>query len=464
MNKILKKKSYAFGWHYPEKNSAKTEAGLSKQVVTKISSLKNEPDWMKQFRLTAYKTFLTKKMPDWGANLSDLDFKKIHYFIRPQSKTGQNWNTVSPDIKKTFDRLGIPEAEKKFLAGVSAQYDSEVVYHNLSAELSKLGVIYASMDEALKKYPALVKKYFGTLIPTSDNKFAALNSAVWSGGSFVYVPKNVKVDRPLQAYFRINAARLGQFERTLIIIEDGAEAHYIEGCTAPTYSENSLHAAVVEVFVGKNATFRYTTIQNWSDNVYNLVTKRARVDAGGSMSWVDGNLGSKITMKYPSCHLVGAGAHGEVLSLAWAGAGQHQDAGAKMLHLAPNTTSQIISRSVSENNGRTSYRGLALINTNAENSRARVQCDALLLSARAKSDTYPTNIQKNSNSIIEHEASVSRLDEKRLAYLQSRGIAEARAKSLMVQSFFEPITRHLPIEYALELKELINLEMAGSVG
>ncbi len=464
MKKMLTKKSYAFGWHYPEKNSAKTSAGLSEEVVKKISTLKKEPAWMRAFRLQGYQKFLAKKMPTWGGDLSRLNFQNIHYFVRPESAPSKNWQDVSPDIKKTFDRLGIPEAEKKFLAGVGAQYDSETVYHNLSAELKKLGVIYASMDEAVQKYPGLVKKYFGTLIPALDNKFAALNSAVWSGGSFVYVPKGVKVERPLQAYFRINAARMGQFERTLIIIEDEAEAHYIEGCTAPTYSENSLHAAVVEVFVGKNARFRYTTIQNWSDNVFNLVTKRARVETGGSMSWVDGNLGSCLTMKYPSCYLMGRGAHGETLSLAWAGHNQHQDTGAKMIHVAPQTTSQIVAKSVSSDTGRTSYRGLVQIDKSADGARARVQCDALLLGAKAKSDTYPTNIKKNATAIIEHEASVSQLDEKRLAYLQSRGLSESRARSLMVQSFFDPIIRHLPMEYALELKELINLEMEGSVG
>ncbi len=448
----------------PERSVFKTPKGLREDVVRAISKYKNEPDWMTAFRLKAYATFKQKVMPTWGADLSAIDFDDIFYYLKPVNKQGRTWNDVPAEMKRTFDRLGIPEAEKKFLAGVGAQYDSEVIYHSVRESLSKQGVVFTDMDTGLREYPEIVKQYFGKLIPAHDNKFAALNSATWSGGSFVYVPKGAKVELPLQAYFRINARSLGQFERTLIIAEEGSSVHYVEGCTAPVYATDSLHAAVVEIFVKKGARVRYTTIQNWSKNVYNLVTKRARVEEEGVMEWIDGNLGSKITMKYPSVYLVGRKAHGEVLSLAFAGAGQHQDAGGKAIHNAPETTSLITSKSISKDGGRTSYRGLLHVAKSAVNAKSTVRCDALILDPQSRSDTYPTMKIRAKNVTIGHEATVSKIGDEQLFYLRSRGLKESEASAMIVNGFVEPIVRELPLEYAVELNKLINLEMEGSVG
>ena len=453
-----------FGFSMPEAHVFKTPKGLSEDVVKQISKLKNEPKWMLDFRLKAYRIFQDKPMPTWGADLSGINFDEIYYYLKPTSKEQRRWEDVPAEIKETFERLGIPQAEREFLAGVKAQYDSEVAYSSLREELEEEGVIFLSTDKALKKHPQFFKEYFGTVVPAADNKFAALNSAVWSGGSFVYIPKGVQVKRPLQAYFRINARSMGQFERTLIIVEEGASGHYVEGCTAPIYAANSLHAAVVEVIVKPGARFRYTTIQNWSNDVYNLVTKRAKVGKDAVMEWIDGNLGSKVTMKYPSCYLIGEGAHGEVLSIAYAGEGQHQDAGAKMIHIAPNTTSTIISKSVSSRGGRTSYRGLVQVSPAAKNSKSHVECDALILDPKSASDTFPTMRIAESSAQIEHEATVSKIGEEKLFYLMSRGLSEAEARSLIISGFIEPIVKELPMEYALELNRLIELEMEGSVG
>lgn len=448
----------------------KSKKGLNAEVIKQISKIKNEPSWMLEFRLKAYETFLEKKMPTWGLPAGrqgpalDINFDDIYYYIRPTDSQKTSWKDVPPEIKKTFDKLGIPQAEKEYLAGVKAQYESEVVYGSLLQELTEQGVIFTDTDTALKKYPDLFKEYFGKIVTYGDNKFSALNSAVWSGGSFVYIPKGVQVKRPLQAYFRINAKNMGQFERTLIIADEGSFATYVEGCTAPTYSENALHAAVVEVLVKRNARFRYTTIQNWSTNVFNLVTKRARVEENGIMEWVDGNLGSKVTMKYPSCYLVGEGARGEMLSIAYANKNQHQDAGAKMVHLAPNTSSQIISKSISAGGGRTSYRGLVSVSSNAKNVKTHVVCDALILDDKSASDTFPVMGINEGSATVEHEATVSKIGEEKLFYLQSRGLSENEAKSLIVSGFIEPIVKELPMEYAVELNRLIELEMEGSVG
>lgn len=442
----------------------KARKGLTRRTVEAISAWKEEPAWMCDQRLRAYETFRAKRLPAWGGNLTDIDFQDIYYFLRPTEEARRNWEDVDPQIKRTFDRLGVPDAERKFLAGVSAQFESEVVYHNLQGMWEKQGVIFTDMDTALRKYPEMVREHFGTVVPAGDNVFAALNSAVWSGGSFVYVPKGVHVEIPLQAYFRINAKKMGQFERTLIIAEEGSSVHYVEGCTAPTYSSDSLHSAVVEIIVRRGAKVRYTTIQNWSKNVYNLVTKRAFVDAEGTMEWIDGNLGSKLTMKYPSVYLRGPGAHGEVLSIALAGDGQHQDAGAKAIHLAPNTTSRIVSKSISIGSGRTSYRGLLKIAKGARGARSSVQCDALLLAHDARSDTYPTMDVREPQSIVEHEATVARIGEEQLVYLQSRGLTPAQAAGLIVRGFVDPFVQQLPMEYAVELNRLIDLEMEGSVG
>lgn len=458
------KSRYKYGFKDPEKYTTKFDKGLNKKVVEQISSIKGEPSWMLDNRLKAYEIFKSKKMPTWGGNLSKIDFQNIHYYLKPTDKEGKSWDEVPKDIKKTFDRLGIPQAEKDYLAGVKTQYDSEIVYGSVKKELESKGVIFMGTDEGLKKHPEIFKEYFSTVIPASDNKFAALNTAVWSGGSFVYVPKGVKVDLPLQAYFRINAKNIGQFERTLIIADEGSFVNYVEGCTAPTYSSDSLHAAVVEIIVKKNARCRYTTIQNWSNNVYNLVTKRAFVYENGVMEWVDGNLGSKLTMKYPSVYLKGEGAHGEVLSLAFAGRNQHQDTGAKMMHLASNTTSSVISKSISKSNGRSSYRGLVYVGKNAKNCKSNVECDALLLDKNSKTDTYPYIKNNNKTSKIGHEASVYKIDEQKLFYLQSRGLSEEMAASLIVGGFIEPIAKELPLEYAVELNTLIQLQMEGSVG
>ncbi len=455
---------YQFGFHDEEDYFFKSGKGLSEEVVRKISEMKDEPEWMLEYRLKALDYFNRRPMPNWGADLSGINFDEIFYYIRPSEKQGKTWDEVPAYIKETFDKLGIPEAEKKYLAGVGAQYESEVVYHSLREDLEKLGVLFLDMDSGLREYPELVKQYFGTIIPANDNKFAALNSAVWSGGSFVYVPKGVKIDVPLQAYFRINAENMGQFERTLIICEPDSFVHYVEGCTAPIYSTDSLHSAVVEIVVMEDARCRYTTIQNWSQNVYNLVTKRAAAYKNATMEWVDGNLGSKVTMKYPAVMLMEPGARGEVLSVAFAKDGMHQDAGAKMTHAAPNTSSQIISKSISKGLGRSSYRGLVKIHKGARGSRSNVVCDALLIDDESRTDTYPyMEIEENDVS-IGHEATVSKVADEQLFYLQSRGISEEEAMSMIVNGFIEPITKELPLEYAVELNRLIQLEMEGSVG
>ena len=458
------KSNYKFGFHNPEKAVFKTPKGLSPQIVQAISHFKNEPEWMLKLRLQALMIFQNKSMPNWGADLSGINFDNLYYYISPSEKKFRNWEDVPADIKDTYDKIGIPQAERKFLAGVGAQYDSEVIYHRLKDKWEKLGVIFTDTDTALQKYPDLVREYFGTIIPAADNKFAALNSAVWSGGSFVYIPKGVHVSIPLQAYFRINAANMGQFERTLIIAEEGSYVSYIEGCTAPIYSTDSLHSAVVEIIVKKGARVRYTTIQNWSNNVYNLVTKRMLIEEEAFGEWIDGNLGSKVTMKYPSLYLTGKGARGEVLSLAFAGRGQHQDAGGKAMHFAPYTTSTITSKSVSVNGGRSSYRGMVKIINGAKGSKSFVRCDALLLDELSRSDTYPVNIVNEQDVTLGHEASVSKIGEQQLFYLMSRGIEEAQATSLIVNGFIEPIVKELPLEYAVELNRLINLSMEGSVG
>ena len=453
-----------YGFHDPEQYVFKARMGLDREVVEQISWIKNEPEWMREFRLKALEYFLRRPMPTWGADLSELNFDEIVYYIKPTERQGTSWEELPEHIRRTFDRLGIPEAERRFLAGVGAQYESEVVYHSLREELKRLGVIFCDMDTAVREYPDLVKQYFGTIVPPNDNKFAALNSAVWSGGSFVYVPEGVRVDVPLQAYFRINAENVGQFERTLIIVEPGAYVHYVEGCTAPIYSVASLHSAVVEIIVKEGARCRYTTIQNWSKNVYNLVTKRAAAYRDATMEWVDGNLGSKVTMKYPAVWLMEPGARGEVLSVAFAGDGQHQDAGGKMVHVAPYTSSQIISKSISRGTGRASYRGLVKVHRGAHHVRANVVCDALLLDEQSRTDTYPYMEIEEEQVSIGHEATVSKVAEEQLFYLQSRGLTEAEAMSMIVNGFIEPITKELPLEYAVELNRLITLEMEGSVG
>ncbi len=453
---------YAFS--DPELYVYKAKRGLSREIVEEISRLKNEPSWMTEFRLKAYDIFITKPMPTWGADLSEIDFNNIIYYIKPTEKKGRSWEEVPEYIKRTFERLGIPEAERKFLAGVEAQYESEVVYSSIRKDLESKGVIFTDMDTAVKEYPDIVKKYFGTVVPPNDNKFAALNSAVWSGGSFVYVPEGVEVDIPLQAYFRINAASVGQFERTLIIAEPYSKVHYIEGCTAPIYSTDSLHAAVVEIIAKKGAKVRYTTIQNWSTNVYNLVTKRAFAYEDATVEWVDGNIGSKVTMKYPAIYLLGKGAKGEVISVAYAKKGQHQDTGAKIYHLAPYTTSRITSKSISKDGGRTSYRGLIYVAKGAKYVKSSVRCDALLLDDLSRTDTYPYEEIQDDTAIVTHEATVSKIGEDQLFYLMSRGIPEVDALNMIVMGFLEPFVKELPMEYALELNRLIKLEMQGSVG
>jgi len=455
---------YKFGFSKPEKSVFRVKKGINEEIVSQISKIKKEPLWMKEFRLRSYRFFKKTKMPEWGADLSKIDFENIFYYIRATDKAMNSWEDLPSEIKDTYDRIGVPEAEKNFLAGVSAQYESEVVYESIQKELTKQGVIFCDMDTGLKKYPEIVKKYFGTIISPYDNKFAALNSSVWSGGSFVYVPRGVKVALPLQAYFRINARNFGQFERTLIIAEPESFVHYIEGCTAPIYTTSSLHSAVVEIIVKPGARVRYTTVQNWSKNVFNLVTKRARVEKNAVMEWVDCNIGSGVTMKYPSCFLVGDGAKGEVLSIAYAGSAQHQDAGAKMIHMAPNTTSRIVSKSISGHGGRTSYRGLVQVLPGASNSKVYVSCDALILDEESRSDTYPS-MKINENEVdIQHEATVEKLGEEKLFYLQSRGISKSEAEGLLVNGFIEPVVKEIPLEYSIELNRLINLEMAGSVG
>jgi len=448
-----------------EENSVfKMEKGLSKEIVMEISRQKNEPQWMLEYRLKALEIFYSKPMPKWGGDMSGIDFENIHYYLKPSEKSERTWDEVPDEIKTTFDRLGIPEAERKFLAGVGAQFESEMVYHNLHESLTAKGVIFEGTDEALKKYPELFKQYFATIIPAHDNKFAALNSAVWSGGSFIYIPKGVHIELPLQAYFRINAQNMGQFERTLIIADEGSSVHYIEGCTAPTYSSSSLHSAVVEIIVKKGAKVQYTTIQNWSNNIYNLVTKRAKAEEDATMFWLDCNLGSKLTMKYPAVYLVGARAKAEILSIALAGKGQHQDAGAKVIHAAVDTTSTITSKSISKGGGRTSYRGLVKIHKGAKGSKSRVVCDALLLDKESRSDTYPTMQIDENDSAIAHEATVAKISEEQLFYLMSRGFSESEAATMLVNGFIEPIVKILPMEYAVEMNRLIEMEMEGSIG
>ncbi|ACT03229.1 Fe-S cluster assembly protein SufB [Paenibacillus sp. JDR-2] len=455
---------YKYGFRDEHKAVFQSGKGLTEEIVRTISEMKNEPQWMLEFRLKSLEQFNKMPMPNWGGDMADLDFNDIQYYVKPSEKQGKTWEEVPQEIKETFDKLGIPEAEQKFLAGVSAQYESEVVYHSMQEDLEKQGVIFTDMDTALREYPDLVKEYFSTIIPRTDNKFAALNSAVWSGGSFIYVPKGVKCEVPLQAYFRINSENMGQFERTLIIADEDSFVHYVEGCTAPIYSTNSLHSAVVEILVKKNARCRYTTIQNWAPNIYNLVTKRAVAEENATMEWVDGNIGSKLTMKYPAVILKGRGAKGMVLSIAVAGKGQHQDAGAKMLHLAPDTTSTIVSKSISKHGGKVTYRGLASFGRNSEGSKSNIKCDTLILDNESTSDTIPYNEIMNDNITLEHEATVSKVSEDQLFYLMSRGLSEAEATQMIVMGFIEPFTKELPMEYAVEMNRLIKFEMEGSIG
>jgi Fe-S cluster assembly protein SufB len=454
-----------FGFHDPEGDYAyKAPKGLSREVVESISDYKDEPKWMRDFRLKALEHFESRPTPNWGGNLGQIDFNNIHYFVRASEKNSRDWSEVPEDIKNTFDRLGIPEAERKFLSGVGAQYESEVVYHQVNEKLEAQGVIFTDMDTALREHEDLVREYWATVIPANDNKLAALNSAVWSGGSFVYVPAGVKVEMPLQAYFRINTENMGQFERTLIICEDGADVHYIEGCTAPVYSTDSLHSAVVEIVAKPSSRVRYTTVQNWSQNVFNLVTKRAIAQEKATMEWVDCNLGSKLTMKYPSIYLLGREAHGEILSIAFAGDGQHQDAGGKIIHAAPRTTSSIFSKSISKDGGRSTYRGLLEVADGATESRSKVVCDALLLDEDSRSDTYPTIRIGENDADVGHEATVSKIGDEQIFYLQSHGLDEEEASKMIVNGFIEPVTKELPMEYAVELNRLIELQMEGSIG
>jgi Fe-S cluster assembly protein SufB len=455
---------YKYGFRDEENYVFKSGRGLSREVVEAISDHKDEPEWMRKFRLKSLEYFQARPLPTWGGDLTQIDFDNIYYYIKPTEKQAQSWEDLPPDIKNTWDRLGIPEAERKFLAGVGAQYESEVVYHKLQEQLESQGVIFLDMDSGLREHEDLVKQYFGTIIPQNDNKFAALNSAVWSGGSFIYVPPGVSIEMPLQAYFRINAENMGQFERTLIIVDEGAYVHYVEGCTAPIYTTDSLHSAVVEIIVKEGGRCRYTTIQNWSTNVYNLVTKRAVAYKDATMEWVDGNLGSKLTMKYPAIWLLGERAHGEVLSIAFANQGQHQDAGGKAVHVAPKTTSTITSKSISKNGGRASYRGLLEVAKGAEGAKSKVVCDALILDEESRTDTYPYIRIDENNVDIGHEATVSKIGEEQLFYLMSRGLSEAEATAMIVSGFVEPITKELPLEYAVEMNRLIQLQMEGSVG
>ena len=457
--------TYKFGWADSDVAGSTARRGINTDVVRNISNLKSEPQWMLDLRLKGLKLFEKKPMPTWGSDLSGIHFDNIKYFVRSTEKQATSWDELPEDIKNTYDRLGIPEAEKqRLVAGVAAQYESEVVYHQIREDLAEKGVIFVDTDTGLREYEELFKEYFGSVIPVGDNKFAALHTAVWSGGSFIYVPQGVKVDIPLQAYFRINTENMGQFERTLIIADEGSSVHYVEGCTAPTYSSDSLHSAVVEIIVKKDAHVRYTTIQNWSNNVYNLVTKRTAVHEGGRMEWIDGNIGSKVTMKYPACYLLGERASGETLSVAFAGPGQHQDAGAKMVHAAPHTTSNIISKSVARGGGRTSYRGLVQVQEGAHGSKSNVVCDALLVDTISRSDTYPYVDVREDDVSLGHEATVSKVGEDQLFYLMSRGLAVDEAMAMVVRGFVEPIARELPMEYALELNRLIELQMEGSVG
>ncbi|HVR76673.1 MAG TPA: Fe-S cluster assembly protein SufB [Planctomycetota bacterium] len=455
-----------FGFHDAENYFHKGKKGIDHEVVEMMSRMKKEPDWMRKFRHAALDIFFSKPMPNWGDThvLNSIDFDDIYYYVKPMAEQGKTWDDVPENIKNTFERLGIPEAERKFLAGVSAQYESEVVYHSMKEELTKKGILFLDMDSALREHPEIVKKYFATIIPPADNKFAALNSAVWSGGSFIYVPPGIDVGIPLQAYFRINTENMGQFERTLIIADKGSRVHYIEGCTAPVYTTNSLHSAVVELVAMEGAYIRYTTIQNWSNNIFNLVTKRAVAHKNATVEWVDGNIGSKLTMKFPCIYLMGEGAKGEILSVAFAGKGQHQDAGAKVIHAAPNTSSRVTSKSISKGGGRASYRGLVKVYPKARGCKVSVECDALLIDKDSRSDTYPTMEIEEDDVQIEHEARVSKVSEEQIFYLMSRGLSEDEARLLIVNGFIEPFTKELPMEYAVELNRLIELEMEGSVG
>ena len=455
---------YKYGFKDKDVSILKTDIGLNEDIVRQISKLKNEPEWMLEYRLKSYKAFKKLPLPSFGPDLSSLDYDTYTYFTRLSNKETQSWDEVPETVKNTFDKLGIPEAEQKYLAGVSTQYESEVVYHNMLKEVEEKGVIFLSTDMALKLYPELFKKYFGTVVPFADNKFSALNGAVWSGGSFIYVPKGVHLEKPLQSYFRINNEKSGQFERTLIIVDEGADVHYVEGCTAPTYSKESLHAAVVEIIVLKGGKCRYSTVQNWSTNIVNLVTKRAICYENASMDWIDGNIGSQVNMKYPACILAGEGAKGTCISIAVAGKGQFQDAGARMIHLASNTSSTIISKSIVKNGGVANYRGTVRHHKNAQNCRSHVECDTLILDNLSKSDTIPNNEVKNNTSYIEHEATVSKISEEQLFYLMSRGISEHDATQMIIMGFIEPFSRELPMEYAVELNQLIKMDMEGSVG
>ncbi len=455
---------YQFGFSDPETSVFKSSKGLNREIVEKISAMKGEPAWMLEFRLKALDHFEKRPMPTWGPDLSVLNLDEIYFYVRPMEAEAKSWEDVPDTIKNTFDRLGIPEAERKFLAGVGAQYESEMVYHKVQEHLEKQGVIFLSIEDGLRQHPELFREYFGTVIPIEDNKFAALNSAVWSGGSFIYIPKGIKVDLPLQAYFRLNVANIGQFERTLIIADEGAQVHYVEGCTAPVYTTDSFHSGVIEIVVKRGARVRYTTIQNWSTNVYNLVTQRAIVHEGATMEWVDANLGSKLTMKYPSCYLIGPGAHGEILSMAFAGPGQHQDTGGKVIHVAPNTSSKITSKSISKGTGRASYRGLLKVHKGAHDVKSNAVCDALLLDNHARSDTYPYIEIDEEDVTIGHEASVSKVGEEQLFYLMSRGLSEEEATTMVVSGFIEPLVKELPMEYAIEMNRLIQLQMEGSIG
>ncbi|MCU6792714.1 Fe-S cluster assembly protein SufB [Paenibacillus sp. WQ 127069] len=462
--KIPEMEEYQYGFRDEHKNIFQSGKGLTEEIVIEISRMKKEPQWMLDVRLKSLKQFLKMPLPRWGGRLDDLDFDDIQYYVKPSENQGKTWEEVPIEIKQTFDKLGIPEAEQKFLAGVSAQYESEVVYHSLQEDLVKQGVIFTDTDTALREHPEIFKEYFGTIIPYTDNKFAALNSAVWSGGSFIYVPKGVKCKIPVQAYFRINSENMGQFERTLIIADEDSFVHYVEGCTAPIYSRNSLHSAVVEIICKKNSRVRYTTIQNWAPNIYNLVTKRAVAEENANMEWVDGNIGSKLTMKYPAVILKGRGAKGSVLSIAVAGRDQHQDTGAKMIHLARDTTSTIISKSISKHGGKVNYRGLTSFGRNSQGSMSNIKCDTLIMDKESTSDTIPYNEVMNDNITLEHEATVSRISEEQLFYLMSRGLTDAEATQMIVMGFIEPFTKELPMEYAVEMNRLIKFEMEGSIG
>lgn len=455
---------YKYGFRDKDVSIFRSKRGLTKEIVEEISRMKSEPEWMLEFRLKSLEQFYKMPMPQWGGDMKDLNFDDITYYVKPSEKSEKSWDEVPAEIKATFDKLGIPEAEQKYLAGVSAQYESEVVYHNMKEDLSDLGILFTDTDTALKEHEEIFREYFGTVIPPADNKFAALNSAVWSGGSFIYVPKGVKCDTPLQAYFRINSENMGQFERTLIIADDDSSVHYVEGCTAPVYSTNSLHSAVVEIIVKKNAYCRYTTIQNWANNIYNLVTKRAVAEENATMEWVDGNIGSRLTMKYPAVIMKGRGAKGTILSIAIAGKGQHQDAGAKVLHLAPECSSTIVSKSISKHGGKVTYRGIAHFGRKSDGSKSNIKCDTLIMDNQSTSDTIPYNEILNNNITLEHEATVSKVSEDQLFYLMSRGVSEQEATEMIVMGFIEPFTKELPMEYAVEMNRLIKFEMEGSIG